>query len=199
MKASPPSGNAAPMRPENAAGAATGGPTFSPENAQRILEERARLLALPSTAVSVAGETVDLLVFRRAADAYGVDAARVVELLARVRPTPLPGSRPFLPGVVHHRGRILAVVDVRGLLAPGAPLAGEGYMVVVTAGAASLALFADDIQGVSTIAVEGITAPASAQAGGSAWVRGTSAGMVTVLDVEALARDARLTVDEAGA
>jgi chemotaxis signal transduction protein len=182
-------------RLESAAATAAGGPALPPEKAQRVLEERARLLAEPPKAVSLPGETLDLLVFRRADAAYGVDATRVVEVVGRLRPTTLPGFRPFLPGVIHHRGRIVAVLDVRGLIAPGAPPAEEGRMVVVAAGPTRLALFADEIQGVSTISADEVAVHSGAPA---AWVRGTTAGMVSVLDIEGLAGDPRLRVDEAG-
>jgi chemotaxis signal transduction protein len=171
-------------------------PPHPDERAQRVLEERARLLARLPRGASSLGETLTLLTFRRAADTYGVDAVRVVEVVGRLRPAPLPGVRPFFPGVVHHRGRILAVLDLAALTAPGAPPAEEGPMVVVAAGPMWLALFADEIRGVSTVPAGEVAVQAGTPA---AWIRGTTAGMVTVIDLEGLAGDTRLKVDEAGA
>ena len=168
--------------------------------AQRILEERARRLARPPATVSTPHQALDLLVFRRADAVYAVDAVRVVEVLRRTRPTPLPGTRPFLPGVIHHRGRIVAVLDAHALIASGVAPAQEGQMVVVAAGPARLALVADEIQGVRTISVDEMTTAGGLAARAPAvWVRGTAPGMATVLGVEDLVRDARLNIDEAGA
>ncbi|HUG54787.1 MAG TPA: chemotaxis protein CheW [Vicinamibacteria bacterium] len=133
--------------------------------------------------------------FRRGDDTYGVDALGVVEVVGRLRPTPLPGVRPLFPGVVHHRGRILAVLDLAALTAPGAPPPEEGGMVVVAAGEMRLALFADEIRGVATVSADEVAVQAGTPA---AWVHGTT-GMVTVIDLEGLVGDARLRVDEAGA
>jgi len=184
-------------RLERTAAAATG--AIAPERAQEILRERARLLALPPAEAGGAVETITLLVFRRGEATYAVEALRVTEVMGRMKISPLPASRVLLTGVLHHRGRILAVVDVEGLIGAGSPAAEEGRVIVVAAGRATLALLADEIRGVSTMRTDEVPAAAARTGGAPSWVRGTTADMVTVLDVEGLVRDARLTVDEAGA
>jgi chemotaxis signal transduction protein len=171
----------------------------APDRAQQVLRERARVLALPAAETVLPGETLSLLVFRRGDGAYGVEALRVAEVLGRVKSSPLPGSRAFLPGVLHHRGRIVAAVDVQGLIAPGSAPPDEGCFIVVAAGAATVALLADEIRGVSTIRRDEVAAASGPPGDAPSWVRGTTAEMVTVLDVEGLIKDARLTVDVPGA
>jgi purine-binding chemotaxis protein CheW len=185
---------------ERAAAALAPGAKRSEVEAQHILEERARVLARPLDEPAVLFQLLELLVFTRAGESFAIDATRVTEVLRRAALTSLPGNRGFLPGVVHHRGRVLGVVDIRQLIAhgPAAPL--EGYAVVVTAGTLTFALFADDVQGFASLPVGAVTPRGSgALANGTPWVRGTTADMVTVVDVEGLAKDARLTVNEPGA
>jgi chemotaxis signal transduction protein len=182
-----------------AAAAASGAHALTPERAQHILRERARVLALPPAEAVLPGETTSLVVFRRGESAYGVDALGVAEVLGRVKTSPLPGSRALLTGVLHHRGRIVAAVDVQALIAPGSPAPEESRFIVVAAGAATLALLADEIRGVSTVRTDDVLAAGGRTGAAPSWVRGTTADMVTVLDVEGLLGDARLTIDEAGA
>ncbi|MDG3004881.1 chemotaxis protein CheW [Paludisphaera mucosa] len=64
-----------------------------------------------------------LLTFRAAGQRYAVDAARVVEVVPRVRLRPLPHAPAHLAGVLEYRGEVVSVVDVGILL--GGPAAAE--------------------------------------------------------------------------
>ena len=163
----------------------------SAEETRRILEERARRLAAPRERPPDA-ESTDVLVFLRAGERYGVEALHVREVLPTTSPTPLPGRRPGLAGVVSHRGRILAVVDLGGLRprSGGRP---EGRIVAVEARGMAFGLLADEVTGIVPITHAEMTAGAP---GSEAWVRGTTGSMVSVLDLEALGEDPRVRVEE---
>jgi len=164
---------------------------LSAEETCRILEERAHRLAAPPVRPS-AGKSTDVLVFLRAGERYGVEALHVKEVRPTTSPTPLPGRRPGLAGIANHRGRILAVVDLGGLRPRerGRP---EGRIVAVQARDMAFGLLADEITGIVPIAQAEITVGAP---GSEAWVRGTTGSMVCVLDLEALAEDPRVRVEE---
>lgn len=57
-----------------------------------------------------------LLMFRAAGQRYAVDAARVAEVVPRVRLRPLPHAPAHLAGVFEYRGEVVSVVDVGVLL-----------------------------------------------------------------------------------
>lgn len=57
-----------------------------------------------------------LLMFRAAGQRYAVDAARVAEVVPRVRLRPLPHAPSHLSGVFEYRGQVVSVVDVGVLL-----------------------------------------------------------------------------------
>jgi chemotaxis signal transduction protein len=173
----------------------------SPEAARRILEERARKLAQPTAEAESGPEALEMLVFSRAGERYGVEPAHVVEVLPLTRPTPLPGARPFLVGVIHHRGEVRAVFDLRRLLGPQGPgNAGakpEGCVVAVEVRGMSFGLLVDDVTGMVQVkAPEVSPANAASRDGRVAWIRGTTGGMVSVVDLDALAQDPRITVNE---
>jgi chemotaxis signal transduction protein len=169
----------------------SGSGAVSADETERILEGRARRLAAPLEPPRDA-ELIDILVFFRAGQGYGVEAAHVREALPRTSPTPLPGRRPGLAGVTNHRGRILAVVDLGGLRPRdgGRP---EGRIVAVETRGIAFGLLADEITGIVPIAHAEIAAGAP---GSEAWVRGTTTSMVCVLDLQALAEDPRIRVEE---
>jgi purine-binding chemotaxis protein CheW len=174
-------------------------PARAPEDARRVLEERARLLARPPQQDADAGDRLELLVFSLGGERYGVDASRVVAVLAPVPATPLPGTRAGLVGVVNHRGEVLAVVDLRGLLgaAPAVEAASEGRIVVVDAGGAALGFRADEVIGLVRAEASGpAPQPARPERGLPGWIRGVTGGMVSIVDLEALARDPRVRVEE---
>ncbi|HXB54637.1 MAG TPA: chemotaxis protein CheW [Vicinamibacteria bacterium] len=173
----------------------------SPEAARRILEERARKLAQPTREAESNAEELPVLVFSRAGERYGVDPLSVVEVLPLIRPTPLPGARRFLVGVIHHRGEVRAVFDLRRLLGgPGPENAGakpEGRVVVVELRGMSFGLLADEVTGIVPVdAHEIATREGITREGQAAWIRGTTGEMVSVLDLDELARDPRITVNE---
>ncbi|HSB61644.1 MAG TPA: chemotaxis protein CheW [Vicinamibacteria bacterium] len=166
----------------------------TPEETRAVLERRARELARPRPEPPALTEWTDMLVFTAGGERYGVEVSRVVEVLPPASPTPLPGMRPLLAGVVSHRGRALAVVDLAGEGAgPGKPGEGEGRpIVVVEAEGADLGLLAEAVSGIARV-------PARAMAPGAAarpWIRGTTGDMTSVLDVDVLARHPRILVNE---
>ena len=61
-----------------------------------------------------------LLTFQAAGQRYAVDAARVVEVVPRVRTRPLPHAPAHLTGVFEYRGEVVTVVDLGTLLGAGA-------------------------------------------------------------------------------
>ena len=171
----------------------------SPEEARRVLEERARSLARrpPETP---SGDSLDLLVFTRSGERYGLEASRALEVLPPTSVAPVPGVRALLAGVVNHRGEVLAVLELRGLIGPARPGSDDGepsFVVVVEALGMRFGLRADEVQGIVRVGLPEL-GPAGPGTGLPSWIRGTTDGMVAVVDLESLAGDPRLIVDDAG-
>lgn len=170
----------------------------SPEEVRRILRDRAQALAKPSEETATPTEVLDLLVFSLARERYGIEAAHVLEVVPFRELTPVPCTPPFVLGVVNHRGRILPVLDFRRLFELPGQEAPEGSRVVaVEAGGVTFGIFADAVAGTVRVGVPEIASPPASLAGSrQAFVRGVTTEMVAVLDLEALAQDPQITVNE---
>ena len=166
--------------------------TQLPASARRILEERARALAQPLEEAAAKGPRLELLTFSCAGSAYAIDASDAVAVVPLGHLTPVPGTPAAVLGVVNHRGRILAVVDVDLLVAAGTrDRSGTALGIVVATGGASFVLLTDTVPELVSLD-EGEVTPADRPDGA---VRGVTSTMAALLDVTALARDPRIAVD----
>lgn len=170
----------------------------APEEVGRILRDRARALARPLEEARTPTDVLELLVFSLGGDRYGVDAGQVLEVVPLRGLTPVPCTPPFVLGVVNHRGRMLAVVDFRRLFDLGAGGVAEASRVVaVEAQGMTFGIPADALAGIVRVDAREVAAPPVALTGAKrAFVRGMTAEMVAVLDLESLARDPRILVNE---
>jgi len=169
-----------------------------PEETGRILRDRARALARPVEEAPAPTEVLDLLVFSLTGERYGIETAHVLEVVPLRGLTPVPGTPPFVLGVVNHRGRILPVLDLRRLFElAGQGIAKGGRVVAVEVGGMAFGIFADAVAGSVRLGADEVAPPpVSLARDRQAFIRGVTGGMVAVLDLEALASDPRITVNE---
>ena len=168
------------------------------EAAQRILKKRAEALAKPLPERPAPAESLDLLIFSNAGERYAVETTHVHEVVPLRDLTPLPCAPLFVRGVVNHRGRILPVVDFRRLFDLPDEEAPEGARIVtVEAGGMRFAIFADRLAGIIRVDVRDLAPPpVTVTDDQKAWLRGVTAEMVAVLDLEAMVRASRIVVNE---
>jgi purine-binding chemotaxis protein CheW len=166
----------------------------------RILQNRARALAKPLEEPSAQGETLDLLVFRLAGERYGIDAAHVLEVVQLPELVPVPCTPPVVLGVVNHRGRVLAILDLRRLFdLAGHESSKASHAVIVEAAGMTFGVFSDAVEGLVRVGADEVgPPPVSLKGVRQAFIRGVTGEMVAVLDLESLARDPRITVKDAG-
>ena len=120
---------------------------------QRLLEERALLLARPQlSAARLPGRTRDasqleLLQFSLGQERFAIETRFVHQLLVPGVLTRVPGAPPQLRGVTNLRGEILPVFDLRELLAQAsAPSTDSGRWLVLGLREPELCLWADAVQ-----------------------------------------------------
>ena len=188
-------------RVERARQALDAAETNSPEEVRRILSERARALAQPLAAPAATGKRLELLVIVLGEERYGIEIAHVEDVLPLRQLTPVPCTPPLVLGVVNHRGRVLPVLDLRRLFdLTGQGVAEASRVVAVEVGEMSVGLYGDGVEGIVEVGVDEVS-PASTILGGDrqAFLRGVTRDMLGVLDLDALARDSRIALnDEAG-
>lgn len=173
---------------------------FRPEEAGRILRERAQALARPRTEIGSPAEEVELLVFSVAKERYGIDPLCVLDVAPSRRLTGIPGTPAFVLGVMNYMARLRPVLDLRRILDPGGPGSDGKWVVTMEAGGMMFGILCEAVIGMIRIRAETITpAPAALGSGQRGYIRGVTEEMVTVLDLEALTRDPRIVVhDEVG-
>jgi purine-binding chemotaxis protein CheW len=167
-----------------------------PEQVRLVLDQRARALAVPLHQEE-AGEAVDLVVLSIGPERYGVDIRFVREVQPVAAVTAVPGVPPVWAGLLNIRGSLYPVLDLgRYLELPGAEAEGR-RAVLVSSGAAALALLADDVPEVRRVSLNEVRPPFAGASGPRAeLVSGVTDDLLSVLDLAPLFADARLVVQE---
>jgi purine-binding chemotaxis protein CheW len=174
------------------------GDAVSPADVRRILQERAQELARPLEDTHTATQMLDLVVCALAGARYGMAMAHVLEVIPLRELTPVPGAPPFVVGVMHHRGNLLPILDLSRLLALAGQDVTQGSRVVaVEVDGMTFGMLVEAVEATLQIAVsEVVPLPATLTDERTPWLQGVTTGMVTVLDMVALAHDPRVVVNE---
>jgi purine-binding chemotaxis protein CheW len=123
----------------------------SPERSREVLRERAQVLARVPDQGHDAGQAdaLKVLVFELGGARYAVETGRVLHACALPPITALPGLPNHVAGIAAFRGKVLAVLDLRALLAlPVTRLTEPAALVVLQDSAMEFALLADAVAGV---------------------------------------------------
>ena len=166
--------------------------------ATRILRARAQALARPPEKMPKAETLLEVLEFRLAQERYAVETAQVGEVCPLKDLTPLPGTPPFVLGIVNIRGRILAVFDLKKFFElPPQGLTDLHRIVIVRCGDLEFGLLADAIVGVRSIAVDSLQPSLPTLTGIRAeYLKGVTSDALVVLDLARLMADPKIIVDE---
>ncbi|MEO7094339.1 MAG: chemotaxis protein CheW, partial [Polyangiales bacterium] len=88
----------------------------SAERVQRILEERARLLARPVHATAPAHDTLELLVCALGDERCALETRSVLHAGRAPRVTGIPGVPSPFVGIANHAGGVIPVIDLGAVL-----------------------------------------------------------------------------------
>jgi len=185
-------------RLERARRSLAAGDTVPPAQARQLLKQRAQALAQPLAEAPPITAVLDLVVCALAGEHYGIDMRHVLEVTAMRELTAVPCTPPFVLGVVNHRGRLLAVLDLCQLFALAPQGVTESSLVVaVQAGGMTFGLLTEAVLGIIQVGVHEVAPPpVTLSHDRQAFLQGVTAEMVTVLDLERLVP--RILVNDAG-
>ncbi len=149
--------------------------------------------AVPDEAAPAADRVVQLCAFFVGTEEYVLDIMRVEEILSPQRVTPIPHAPAFVEGVLHLRGLILPVVDLRcQLLGAPEPETPRTRLLVCKLGMRRVAVKVDRVAEVLRVRRGDIKpAPALRVAGRSPYVVGVCGPpdrLRLLLDLKALLR-----------
>jgi len=170
---------------------------LSPERARALLEERARKLARRPEQGSGA-IPLELLCFKLAGERYAIETRHVLQVLALVDLTRVPGAPAHLLGVTNLRGEILPVFDLRVLLGISrAGLSDMSRLLVLGHGEAELGILADSADEIIALDPGALHEPSQPLAAlERACVRGVTHDALIVLGGAALLADRRLFLED---
>jgi purine-binding chemotaxis protein CheW len=171
----------------------------SPEERQKILHARARLLAAGGKAEAASAHVlVEVVEFVLGPEHYGIESCHIREIHPLSEFTPLPCTPAFVLGLVNVRGQILSIIDIKKLFdLPEKGLTDLNKVIVVHANHMEVGILADAIVGVRSIALEELQ-PALPTLTGirSEYLKGITKDPMVVLDVEKILSDEKILVNE---
>lgn len=173
---------------------------------ERILQERAQLLARLPKAETDANNFVEVVTFHTGGEYFGVTARFVFETqpLHSLHWSRVPCAPAFIVGLINLRGHLYSIMDLSRFLGSPEHAPTESAHVLLVRGGncedgaeMELTLLADDMPQLQSIPVSALYPPpptVSAQL--QDYIRGISNEMLMVLDLEHLLSDPRIIVHE---
>ena len=167
-------------------------------DAERVLRARARALAKAPESPPSSQSLLHVLEFRLAQETYALEIRYVLEVGPFRDLTPLPGTPPFLLGIVNVRGRIVPVFDLRKLFdLPEKGLTDLHRIILVRDAELELGLLADVALGVKHIPAESLQPSLPTLTGIRAeYLKGVTHERLVVLDLARILSDSRLIVSQ---
>jgi purine-binding chemotaxis protein CheW len=168
------------------------------EDTQRILRERATVLAREAVPAETADASIEVIEFLLAHERYAIasEYVRGVDPLEDL--TPLPCTPSFVLGIVNVRGEILSVIDLKKFFdLPGKGLTDLNKVIVLESANMVFGIVADAISDVRRILRADIQSSLPTLTGiREDYLLGVTAERVVILDAEKLLTDGKLIVQE---
>ena len=168
----------------------------TPKEKSAILKARARVLARETRGAGAAREFLDIIEFSLAAETYGIESAFVREVYPLKDFTPLPGTPPFVLGIVNVRGQILSVIDLKKFFnLPEKGLGQLNKVIIIHNHLMEFGILADAVLDARPIALETIqAAPPTVTGIGGEYLKGVAGGGMIILDAEKILGDEKIVV-----
>lgn len=171
---------------------------LSPEQKQKILQDRARQLAAIPARSQEADTCIDITRFELHGEHYAFESRYIREIVPVNHVTPLPCVPAFVAGIMNLRGRILSLLHLDRLL--GLAAAGQTAMqqvIILSHETMEFGLLVEKISGVAQLSPAKIqdelpTLSEKAQR----YLRGLTPDRQILLDAQLLLNDPALCVDE---
>ena len=157
---------------------------------------RAYELSLPQNA-GPGRKFEEFLWFRLMYQEYAIAMHYVREVILTGEMTPGSGNPDFIAGICAIRGEIISLVDLRGLFGlTEKGLTDLNRVIVITDGALTFGILADNITGVGTIDRDQLSSESDRTPIDRKSLLGSLGKSTIVLDASALLEDPRMIIDE---
>jgi purine-binding chemotaxis protein CheW len=164
----------------------------------RVLQDRAQRIKQSAKADS-SDVLLEVLLVQLRGETYGLPVEGVLAIYENIHVTPLPGTPPFIAGIVNLRGNLVIVLDLAVVLEiPGERVGDENALVVVSLEGSQVVLLVNNVSEVSEVDMHDMT-PTSAllNSKSSACLLGVLPNGTVLLNIQQLLNDQTLVVDQA--
>lgn len=163
--------------------------------AEQVFEARARALARPQTqAEAASGE--ECVLFQLGDACYSLPARAVLEVYPLARAAVLPGTPPWIVGLVNVRGRLMTALDLRPLLGQRAAApAAQAHLLILSVQQVEVALLADAVLDVRPGGHELVPTLSGIAGQAPRWLAGVDRAGALHIDPTLLLADPQLSVN----
>lgn len=171
---------------------------FTPLSPSEILAQRARDLATPRDNHQEDKSGTEVLEFLLSGEIYVIDMEYIREVALLKEITYIPGTPPFILGIISLHGSILSIVDLRIVLGmPPKGLTDFNRIIVLSINEMTFGILADAIVRTRTINTDQISRPPSTINGPEAvYLTGVLPGPTMVIDAWALLSNPAMIVGD---
>jgi len=164
----------------------------------KILQARARELAAVRETRADDSDHLEILEFLLSGERYAVGMSYVREVALLREITTLPGTPPFILGIISLRGSVVSIVDLRNILGlPPKGLTDYNRIIILQSETMSFGILADAIIMTRKVNISTINRPPPTVSGmGAAYLIGVLPGPLMVIDADAMLRDPRMIVGD---
>jgi purine-binding chemotaxis protein CheW len=144
------------------------------------------------------GERIFVLEFFLAQERYAAEMKYVRETYPLRSLCRLPGTPPFVVGIINIRGQILSVVDIKKLFdLPEKGITNLNRVLVVQSGANIFGILADEVAGIREIEIRDLQPPLATLSGlQEEYIMGITGERLIVLHMENMLSDKRLVIHD---
>ena len=169
-----------------------------PAAIKKILRERAGELSREDGDAAEERKCLEVLEFILGYEKYGIESTFVAEVYKINEYTPLPGTLPFVLGIINLRGRIISVIDLKRIFElPDRGLSDLDKVIVLRNQEMEFGILADVILGVVEIPLDELLTFLPTLTGvRQKYLKGVTGERVVVLDAERLLEDKSILVQE---
>jgi purine-binding chemotaxis protein CheW len=186
------------QRLESAQIALERGLSLTSEEKKRILKARAKALAREAEKEELDRDYLEVVEFLLAYETYGIESAYVREIYPLTEITPLPGTPPFVRGIVNVRGQILSVIDLKKFFELSEKgLSDLNKIIIVQGDNMDFGILADAVLGIRKLPVGEIEAALPTLTGIRAqYLKGVARERMVILDAVKILSDKNIIISE---
>ncbi len=184
------------QRLESAQIALERGLTLTSEETKKILKNRAKVLAREADKDLLDQDYLEVVEFLLAYETYGIESAYVREIYPLTEITPLPGTPPFVRGIVNVRGQILSIIDLKKFFElPEKGLTDLNKIIIVRDDNMEFGILADAVLGIRKLPVGEIEASLPTLTGiREQYLKGVTRERMVVLDAVKILSDKKIII-----